>query len=132
MKKEAAFTILEVMIVISLLALIAAFAVPNYTATIAKAHERDMIAQLSSLHSANSIYAAQNDGVYWTTAATTSIPTINNTLNINLIPSDGTTFSYVGTATTFTGAASWGGFTVSVTQGPISATNPACTAGACP
>ena len=133
-KKSIGFTLMEIMIVISLLGLMAAFAIPNYTKSINKSHETDMANQLLSLHAANTAYFAQNNNAYWDDGAgtETNVATINSALNIDLIPNDGTTFAYDGAGNTFTATASWGGFTVQITEAPIDGTNPSCGGGACP
>lgn len=125
------FTIIELLVVVTLIGLIAAFTIPDYSKTINKSHERDLVMQLTSLHGANLIYQAQM-GSFWVAANETSVATINSSLNINLMSLDGSTFNYNSDGSTFTFDGSWGGFTVRVTQAPLSSTNPSCQAGTCP
>lgn len=126
------FTLMELMVVIFLIGIIAAFALPNYDRSIRKAHERDMVEQLRSLHAASLMYKARN-GTYWDTGGVpvSDISVINSTLGLYLISNEGTNYVYTGTA----GGGSYGtdaealvsiGTAIRVTQAPLSATNPCC------
>ena len=61
------FTLMELMVVVIIIGVIAAFAIPNYSKSIQKAHERDMLVQLTSIHASNLLYRSY-DGKYWNTA----------------------------------------------------------------
>jgi prepilin-type N-terminal cleavage/methylation domain-containing protein len=123
------FTLMELMVVIFLIGIIAAFALPNYDKSIRNAHEKDMGEQLKTIHAASLVYNAQN-GTYWDTggATITDISAINSTLGLNLISSEGTVYSYTGAAGggSYTAAASWQTYQIDVTQVLLSATNPCC------
>jgi prepilin-type N-terminal cleavage/methylation domain-containing protein len=67
-----AFTLTEIMIVITIIALVAAFGFPNFTKAINKADERNIIANLATIRSAINIYT-ENGG------------TIGNWGNLNVI-----------------------------------------------
>jgi len=128
------FTLTELIVVVVVLGLMISFAIPSYTNSIRKSHERDMILQLSVLHSSNLIYRAQQ-GTYWDTSGVleNDLTVINATLGINIISNDGTTYSYNSAdGTAFTATATWDDFTVQVDEGPVTGTNPACSAGNCP
>lgn len=133
-KQTKAFTLTELMIVVVIVGITATFAIPSYTKSIARSHQRDMVTQLQTLHASNLIYRAQA-GTYWDTGGTaeTALATINSTLGINIIANDGTTYSYNSAdGSAFTATAAWGGFIVSVDEGAIVAgTNPSCS-GSCP
>ncbi len=130
--KRSGFTIIELLVVVALIGLIAAFTIPDFSKSIAKSHERDLVMQLTTLHGASLIYEAQN-GAYWVATNETNIGTINNALNINLIAQDGSTFDYTSDGSTFTFDGTWNGFTVRVTEAPIApGTNPSCGGGTCP
>lgn len=131
-KRKNAFTFMELMVVIILIGVIAAFAMPNYDKSIRKAHEQDIREQLKALHAANLMYNAGN-GTYWDTAgaAVTDISMINNTLGMHLISNDGTAYAYTGAAggSRYTATATWKGYRIDVTQVPLSTTgtfNPCC------
>lgn len=127
----AGFTIIELLVVVTLIGLIAAFTIPDYSKAVEKSHERDLALQTTTLHGANLIYEAQN-GNYWVAANETDLAVINSNLNISLMAQDGSTFNYNSDGSTYTFDGSWGGFTVRVTESPLSATNPACGGGTCP
>lgn len=123
---------MELMIVVSILGVIAAFAIPNYTKSVERSHRRDAETQLTTIWSANQIYRAQN-GNYWPNdAAGRGIADINNDLGLGIIP-NGMTYSCAGaftcTAARQPPAAS---FTITVTEAQIDGSNPSCTAGSCP
>ena len=125
------FTLTELLIVVMVIGVMASFAVPSYTKSIRRSHERDMITQLQALHSANLIYRAQ-EGNYWDTAgvAEMDLTVINATLGINIIANDGTTYSYNSAdGTAFTTVATWDDFSVQVDESALDATNPSCSSG---
>lgn len=125
------FTIIELLVVVTLIGLIAAFTIPDYSKAVSKSHERDLVLQGTTLHGASLIYQAQNGG-YWVATNETDLAVINSNLNISLLAQDGSTFNYTSDGSTFTFDGSWGGFTVRVTQAPLSGTNPSCGGGSCP
>ncbi|MBZ0165742.1 MAG: type II secretion system GspH family protein [Candidatus Omnitrophica bacterium] len=130
-QKNQGFTIIELLVVVTLIGLIAAFTIPDYTKTVAKSHERDLILQATTVHGANMIYQAQN-GTYWVAANESNLGTINSSLNISLMAQSSATFNYNSDGSTFTFDGSWGGFTVRVTQAALSGANPSCGGGTCP
>ncbi len=128
---KGGFTLTELMVVVIVIGIMASFAVPSYTRSIRKSHERDMIMQLTALHASNLIFRAQQ-GDYWSTGGVVEnkLMTINTTLGINIISNDGTTYSYKGTSgTSFTATATWDNFTVEVAEAALDATNPSCKSG---
>lgn len=119
---------MELMVVIIIVGIIAAFAIPNYTKSIQKAHERDMLAQLTSIHAANLMYRSY-DGNYWdTSGANKDMAEINSALSINIIASDGTTYTYnSANGSAYTATATWGAYTMQVTEASLdTTTNPCC------
>lgn len=85
-----AFTIMELMVVVIVVGVIAAFAIPNYTKANNRAEERQMIVNLRSIISAQEIYKAQN-GSYWPAGAyavptgNQGLPQLNTDLKLNII-----------------------------------------------
>ncbi len=126
------FTLMELMVVVIIIGVIAAFAIPNYGKSIQKAHERDMLAQLTSIHAANLLFRSY-DGVYWDTAGVLkNMAEINTALSINIIANSGTGYTYISTGgATYTATAGWDAYTLQVTEGPISSTNPCCATNNC-
>lgn len=131
--QREAFTLMELMIVVVVIAIIAAFAVPNYQKSVERAHLRDAITQLQAVNAANQIYRAR-DGAYWPTVNGQDITSINTNLGLNII-ANGMTYNCDGNGTIFSCTAVRNGavpFTVTVTEAVLSGANPSCTAGACP
>jgi len=135
------FTLMELMVVVIVVGIIAAFAIPSYQKMIRKAHERDAIVQLVTLHGANEIYRAKSGGVYLPGGPLT-LAAINAGLSINIIAND-MTYSYAHDGggecyladAAWTGAEGGGAFTVSVTDDSLDldgGSNPCCSAGTCP
>ena len=76
------FTLMELMVVVIIIGVIAAFAIPNYSKSVQKAHERDMLAQLTSIHASNLLYRSYA-GKYWnTTGVSQGLAAINSGLKI--------------------------------------------------
>ena len=77
-KNKRAFTIMEIVIVVILIGIIAAFALPNYNKSIRKSHERDAVLQLQALHAANLIFRARNGDYFDTVGTGELLPVIPN------------------------------------------------------
>ena len=131
-----AYTLTELVIVITILGIIAGFAMPNYNKAIERSQRRDGDIQLKAIHVANQIYRAQN-GNYWPTAGGSfDLTDINNNLGLNII-SNGLTYACSSSdgGATYTCTATRNGWTLGVTEQPLSDAaplNPDCTAGTCP
>jgi len=127
------FTLMELMVVVIIIGIIAAFAIPNYSKSVQKAHERDMLTQLTSIHASNLLYRSY-DGKYWDTGGTlqNDLAVINSTLSINIIANGGTTYTYNSAdGSSYTATASWDAYTLKVTEAAIDAANPCCDIGVC-
>ena len=131
-----AFTLLEFLIVVMLVIIIGAFAVPSYKKAELKAYERDAINQLTLLHAANLTYLSNNGKFF--DQNTTDLKSININLRTNII-STGLTYQYTFVPPSgYEIRASWDetgatyDFTVKVTNADIANTNPCCSAGSCP
>ena len=131
-----AFTLTELMIVVVIVGVIAGFAIPNYTRAVERAHLRDAVVQLTTVHAANQIYRAENEK-YWPLVSGQDLAAINAALSLSII-ANGMTYTCGGVlaGTSFTCTAvrdpPAASFTVTVTEAPVSSSNPSCTAGACP
>ena len=80
-KKIGAFTLMEVISVVIIVTIIAAFSIPNYTKAILKSDERNMVTNLRVMRTAVEIYT-DNGG---TIGAWNSLATINNNMGIGII-----------------------------------------------
>lgn len=128
---QNAFTLIELMIVVTLIGIIAAFAIPNYQKSIRKQHERDAIIQLTTIHAANEIYNAQT-GEYLT--GNYGLNGINSNLQIHVL-ANGMIYlyddlgsigaSYEATATLDDATP----FTIKLNNNPIGSGNPCCDTG---
>ena len=128
-----AFTLTELLIVVFIIGVMAAFAVPSYTRSIERSHKNDAETQLTTIWSAEQIYRAQN-GSFWPASGTGDITAINTNLSLGIIP-NGMIYSCSGDGTNFNCTAARQPpaalFTIAVNQAQIDSTNPSCT-GNCP
>ncbi len=92
-----AFTIMELMVVVIIVGIMAAFAVPSYNKANNKAEERQMITNLRAIISAQEIYRAQKSnywpaGAYAVPTGNQGLPQLNTALRLNII--NGTKYVY--------------------------------------
>jgi len=129
---KCGFTLLELMVVVIIIGIIAGFAIPNYNKSMQKAHERDILTQLTSIHAANLLYRSY-DGKYWNTGGVDkNMAEINSALSINIIANGGTTYNYnSANGSVYEAIGTWDSYTLKVTEAAIDATNPCCDSGSC-
>jgi prepilin-type N-terminal cleavage/methylation domain-containing protein len=121
---KAAFTLIELMVVVMIVGMVAGFAIPNYTKALGRAHRKDAENNLKIIHAAEMMYAARHDGVY---TAAANLAAINTSLSLNLLLNGAVSYVCALTASGFTCTSNCGAFTVSITE----ATTLTCT-GTCP
>ena len=122
-----AFTIIEMIIVVTLLGIMAVFAIPNYTKSIDRAYRKDGTVNLTAIYAAEQIYYNNNNGSYWPASGSGDVSAINSNLGLGIL-SNNLTYSCSGNGATFSCTAIRGSMTLTVTQ--ASAT-PTCS-GSCP
>ena len=118
-KIKSAFTIIELLVVVVLVSLIAAFAIPSFNKSMRKSYERDIITQLQAIHAANLTYRAINYTFY--IKATGTLDDINTNLRINILADSSIEYIYKSAdGVTFTIDADYNGigdpFTVIISQ----------------
>ena len=124
------------MVVVMIVGIVAAFAVPNYTKSVERAHRKDAENNLILIHAAQQLYAARNNGSYMPSAAgNDALAQINANLGLNII-ANGMIYTCPGGGVFFRCNAMRDGgtvFIITITADPLSATNPECSIpGTCP
>lgn len=129
-----AFTMVELIVVIVIIGLIAAFSIPSFTKAINRARARDAINNLNIIHSAAMMYKARNNGLI---PSGMTLATINDAaagLGLNII-ANGATYTCTGIISCSAKGAD-NIFTATVNLGvALGTANPSCTSttsGYCP
>ncbi len=123
--KREAFTLAELIIVVTLLGIMASFAIPNYTKSIDRSYRKDGTVNLTAIYAAQQIYYNNNNGSYWSGG---DVNAINTNLGLGIL-SNNLIYSCSGGGAAFSCTAIRGTMTLTVTQtSPLAI---ACT-GYCP
>jgi prepilin-type N-terminal cleavage/methylation domain-containing protein len=126
-KKIAAFTLIEILVVIIIISILAAFSVPNFSKSVKRARARDAINNLTAIHAAQLIYRSLNNA-FLRCNNVAAINAINGPSSLNIMENGATyTCTTGGNPPTACTAVS-GDFTVTATlANPVSlGVNPAC------
>lgn len=121
------FTLMELMVVVTIAGIVAGFGIPNYTKTLDRAAGQDAFNNLKVIAAAQQAYWGTNGEYYPSTVGTVNLPLINSNLYIHIINQQGIVYecgTVVGECTATKGA-----WTYKIT---LPDQLPACSAGLCP
>ncbi len=111
MRKKSGFTLTEVLMVITILAILAGLAAPNYFLTVEKSRSNEAIGNLNIIRMGERIYKLNNSR-YWPNpdATDNTLSDINTNLNVSLDTPKyyALSITSTGTGTAFTATASRG------------------------
>ncbi|MCK5180599.1 MAG: prepilin-type N-terminal cleavage/methylation domain-containing protein [Candidatus Omnitrophica bacterium] len=85
-----AFTLTELLIVVVLLGVVAAFGVPNYTKGVNRSKEKDAVANLEMIRETVRLHISREGGT--PPPALANVAAINSTLHLNIIEQEGNTY----------------------------------------
>jgi len=115
-KFQNAFTLIELMIVVVVLAIIAGYGIPNYNKSQERVDEKDGKNNLETIASAMEMYRVRNAG-YPDPPAALTLNDINTTLYLGIVAQNMTyNCADDNNTTTFSCTAAEGGWTLRVTQ----------------
>ncbi len=125
MRRARAFTLMELMIVVVIMGIIAAFSIPNYSKAVERSYERDGMVNLMAIYTSQKIYYNNNN----TYAGGKNIAELNASLELGLI-SNGMTYACNASGVAFECTAARGNnFVLRVNKDTA---NPCCSSGDCP
>lgn len=127
MKAIKAFSLMELMVVVTITGVVAAFAIPNYQKSVNLSAAKDAVNNLKIIAAAQQLYSSRN-GSYYPSAGTVNVFQINSNLHLSILQQQGIVYSCTNTAP-HCSAAKGSDWTYSVT---LPAALPVCTAGTCP
>lgn len=125
MVNKNAFTMAEILVVMAIICIVAAFGVPSFTKAVTRARARDAINNLTIIKAAQQIYKSNNGGFL----RADTLPGINSVLQLSITASGGADYfckvALVPTVCTANSTGAAGDFLVTVTLADDSA--PVCT-----
>ncbi|MDI6756661.1 MAG: type II secretion system protein [Endomicrobiia bacterium] len=115
MKSRKGFTLIELMIVVAIIGILSAIAIPKFADLIRKSNEGATRGNLSTIRSAVSIYYSENEGVYPVVPASLTTPGVGATTGKYLaaiprvnIPPYGGVATFSTSASSATNTYQWG------------------------
>ncbi len=125
LKAFKGFTLMELMIVVVIMGIIAAFSIPNYSKAVERSYERDGMVNLMAIYTSQKIYYNNNN----TYAGGKNISELNASLELGLI-SNGMSYACNASSVAFECTATRGNtFILKVNK---ETANPCCAGGDCP
>jgi prepilin-type N-terminal cleavage/methylation domain-containing protein len=128
MKNKTAFTLAEVLVVISIIAIMATVGVPTYRLSMARAVARNAGNNTRMIHAAQQLHRARS-GAYATAADLAAISALYGSFVFT--ETSGTAYSCNGGAGTCTAVGTGFTWTLNLTN-PLNNANPACVGANCP
>ena len=130
-KNKAGFTLIEIIVVVTVIGIITAFALPQFTKSMEKERARRVNLNLTIIHSSLEIWEA-NAGSY-PASGTQDLTYLNTNLNLNIIDT-AFNYTYTNNGSTYTIDAQKpdASYTIRLTQAAIDTNNPSCQQGTCP
>lgn len=127
MREIKAFSLMELMVVVTIAGVVAAFAIPNYQKSVNIAAAKDAVNNLRLIAAAQQLYLARN-GSYYPSAGTVNVFAINTNLHLSILQQQGVVYTCTNTAPQCS-AVKGADWTYSIT---LPTALPACSAGTCP
>ena len=90
------FTLIELLIVVVIIGILAAIAIPKFAATKQRAYVAAVKTDLKNLATAEEGYASSHNGVYMITGAATGPAAFDSTSGFSFAPSQGVTITIAG------------------------------------
>lgn len=129
-KNRNAFTLTEIIVVVVLVGIVAAFGIPNYNDAREKAIETDIVSNLRLIAAAMEIYTIQNNG--YPAPALLTAGDINTTLSINVTTSGANLSCGGGGPNQFVCTGIGGNPAFSIRIDEADEGNPVCISATCP
>jgi prepilin-type N-terminal cleavage/methylation domain-containing protein len=99
MRKQGGFSLIELLIVVTIILIIAAIAIPNFLRSRMSANEASAVGSLRTINTAEAMYQQSNPTVGYTDLATLGSATANNLLDSTLGQASPTKSGYAFTLT---------------------------------
>jgi len=130
-RSQNAFTLIELMIVIVIMAVIAAFGIPNFNRSQERVAEKDGAYNLGIISSAMEMFRVRNNGNYALGGILDNVGEINTTLDLGIIEQR-IVYSCTGAGAAFTCTANPNDYAWNLNVREVDDGNPRCSAGVCP